>query len=772
MVKSNIAMVFLRVMLTPWILVVGGCGSDSGARKTEEAPTIETSFSKPDGPRGLSSHLIEKITGAPDKFSNASSLKIAITRRNGESQVKYKALLGSKLECVRDRNWSALTSAELITVDTSALVDGEAVLCIIAYTMSNEIDSNSIVVQWLHDVTPPKTPSTVRMTSPVPPLAISESRNVSLRWIPSEDIDPSNGASRSEIKSHDVFVGRTPGGRDVYVKSFGVADYQADIALPSDGDLYFSVVAIDNAGNETIKQVEGLISIDGTAPPAPASVTWNPVGPTSTTTGIVASWPAAQDDTAVTYQYKIGTAMGLGDTQPPTLVSTNQVSLSLLEGSYFISVKAVNSTLLESSWFSTSTPFVVDLTPPQVSLMDNPDGITGHLDSLNVSISASAKNQFDVYEYMYKVITGDNCETTGVWSAWLPNSTVISDNIKGPAYETTLSICAKARDAAGNVSDPEIMVGSVTYVGHRVATWTNKDSAVATPNFSDALKAKIAFKVNTTIKELTSAAGSWVVTSSSAPAWSETSSRTVTGANGTIYTGSDAASASQSTRKTTVTRTPAPLNSVAVTTDLATIPGEPAPWCLGDLYLLALATDRQYTGISDPDNLMALVSCITAAQQKIRLISYEDGRVGGPWTSYSIVTRNSATKAVGALAVNGNQLVVITDPLTSNSVYTCANPHATSSGWDCDSSSSVSPVFPVSLKSISGSAGTTALGALVPAYPNNHLARVVIAGPMSGTMRLGVASGNATNTLDLKWMAVELATPENFSLNPYLLQVP
>ena len=760
MVKSNIAMVFLRVMLTPWILVVGGCGSDSGARQTEEASTIETSFSKPDGPKGVSSYLIEKITGAPDKFSNASSLKIAITRRNGDSQVKYKALLGSKLECVRDRSWSALTSAELITVDTSALVDGEAVLCIIAYTTSNQIDSNPIVVQWLHDVTPPKTPSTVRMTSPVPPLAISESRNVSLRWIPSEDIDPSNGASRSEIKSHDVFVGRTPGGRDVYVKSFGVADYKANITLPSDGDLYFSVAAVDNAGNETIKQVEGLISIDGTAPPAPASVTWNPAGPTSTTTGIVASWPAVQDDTAVTYQYKIGTAMGLGDIQAATLVSTNQVSLSLLEGSYFISVKAVNSTLLESSWFSTSTPFFVDLTPPLVSLYDSPNGITGHLDSLNVSISASAKNQLDVHEYMYKVITGDNCATTGVWSAWLPNSTVISDNIKGPAYETTLSICAKARDAAGNVSDPD------SVAGYRVASWINKDSAGATPDFSDTLKAKIAFKVNTTIKELTSAAGSWVVTSSSAPAWSETSSRTVTGANGTIYTGSDAASASQSTRKTTVTRTPAPLNSVAVTTDLATIPGEPAPWCLGDLYLLALATDRQYTGLSDPDNLMALVSCITAAQQKIRLISYEDVGVGGTWKSYSIVTRNSATKAVGALAVNSNQLVAITDPLTSNSVYTCANPPLTSTGMDCDLSS------PVSLKSISGSAGTTALGALVFADPYTHLARVVIAGPMSGTMRLGVASGYATGTLDLKWMAVELATPENFSLNPYLLQVP
>ncbi len=757
MVKSNIAMVFLRVMLTPWILVVGGCGSDSGARKTEEAPTIETSFSKPDGPRGLSSHLIEKITGAPDKFSNASSLNIAITRRNGESQVKYKALLGSKLECVRDRNWSALTSAELITVDTSALVDGEAVLCIIAYTMSNEIDSNSIVVQWLHDVTPPKTPSAVRMTSPVPPLAISESRNVSLRWIPSEDIDPSNGASRSDIKSHDVLVGRTPGGRDVYVKSFGVADYQANIALPSDGDLYFSVAAIDNAGNESIKQVEGLISIDGTAPPAPPSVAWNPVGPTSTTTGIVASWPAVQDDTAVTYQYKIGTAMGLGDIQAATLVSTNQVSLSLLEGSYFISVKAVNSTLLESSWFSTSTPFVVDLEKPLVILTNNPDGTTDHLDSLDVSIIGTAKNQLDVHEYMYKVITGDNCTTTGVWSAWLPNSTVIADNIKGPAYETTLSICAKARDAAGNVSDD---------AGYRVATWTNKVSAGATPDFSDTLKAKIAFKVNTTIKELTSALGSWAVTSSSTSAWPETSSRTVTGANGTIYTGSDAASASQSTRKTTVTRTPATQNSVAVTTDLATIPGEPAPWCLGDLYLLALATDLQYTGLSDPDNLMALVSCITAAQQKIRLISYEDVGVSGTWTSYSIVTRNSATKAVGALAVNSKQLVAITDPLTSNSVYTCANPPLTSSGKDCDSSS------PVSLKSISGSAGTTALGALVFADPYTHLARVVIAGPMSGTMRLGVASGDAVGTLDLKWMAVELATPENFSLSPYLLQVP
>jgi hypothetical protein len=160
----------------------------------------------------------------------------------------------------------------------------------------------------------------------------------------------------------------------------------------------------------------------------------------------------------------------------------------------------------------------------------------------------------------------------------------------------------------------------------------------------------------------------------------------------------------------------------------------------------------------DPiDNFQALVSCITTTTnppvQKIQVVSY-DSLVG--WTRQEIFTRNTAVKSAGAISLATYQFVAVTDPTNHNIVQTCVNPPATGG---CEAE----------LVSIPGSEGTTALAALEPASGN---VRVIISGEMSGTVRLGVASVVIGSPFNLDWIAVELATAENFILSPYLFVVP
>ena len=759
MANRNLDRTISCALLVPWLAVAAACGATSGSRGEDtEGGAVETKFTNPDGNSKISSYLIEKIDGAPVDYSNASTLNIVVTRRNGESQIKYKAANSDKLECVRNRNWSALSRADTLSIDTSALVDGDAVLCLVAYTPEGKVDSNPIMVQWLHDVTPPTAPTAARMVIPVPPATIlTTSRTVKLRWVPSEDPAPSNGAAQSLMKTQKVLIGTSEGARDIYTQNYSVTDFEATITLPKDGDFYFSVASVDHAGNEGIAKISGKISVDGTPPPAPTSISWNPAGPTRNTTELVASWNAVQEDTAVTYKYKLETYDSCTDTsligsiQGTSAANTTQTTLSLGEGCHFLSVMAVNSGGLESAaWFKSPTPFIVDLTKPLISLESSPDGLVSHFNTIEIAMASSAQNQLDVHEYKYKVITGTDCGAKGTWSDWLPGSTQKTENIKGPAYEGTMSICAKARDAAGNESESD------NVKGYRVASWTNKSSLGVSPDFSETYKMKIAFSANSIIKYLSSDSGllppSWSVTTPDpAPSVNGSSARTVTGANGTIYSGSDALSSGK--WKTTITRTPSA--GAPVSTDLSTIPGDAGPWCVGNLYLLDLATNQ------DPiDNFQALVSCITTTTtppvQKIQVVSYDSSKVGLEWSRQEIFTRNTPVKSVGAISLAFNQFVAVTDPTDNNIVQTCVNPPTTG---DCESA----------LISIPGSEGTTALAALEPASGN---VRVIISGEMSGTVRLGVASVVIGSPFNLDWIAVELATAENFILSPYLSVVP
>ena len=234
------------------IFVVTGCGGGAAPeKKTTNAPAVDDKFVNPDGSTTTSSYLIQKVEGAPDKYSNAASVTITVTRRNGESTIKYKAANADKKECLREKNWSAPSSASNFTIDTSGLTDGDAILCLRATDPQGREDSNDVYFQWLHDLTPPKSPTSVRMTSPVPPATVTSSRSVSLRWVPAEDQDPANKAAPSLTKSHKVMVGTTPGGNDVLQQTYGVADYESNLTLPRDGEFYFSVAAIDNASRKS-----------------------------------------------------------------------------------------------------------------------------------------------------------------------------------------------------------------------------------------------------------------------------------------------------------------------------------------------------------------------------------------------------------------------------------------------------------------------------------------------------------------------------------------
>lgn len=742
--------------------MASSCGGGAAPDKkvSSQDPATDEGFTNPDGDSTSSSYLIEKVVGVPDKFSNATSLSITITRRNGESKFRYKVANSTFeiRECYGARGWSDWTTATQITIDASSLTDGDALLCVAAITPAEEKDSNPVAFKWLHDITPPDAPTAARMIAPEPPLTVSTSREVKLRWIPPEDVEPENDAAPSLMKEQKVLVGTSAGSGDVLEQKYGITDYEAIITLPGDGEFYFSVVSVDYAGNETKTLLPSMIAVDTSPPPAPTSVTWNPEGPVNYLTGISVSWPAVIESTSVTYQYKVGTSVGGADAVPVSTAQTTQANLTLSgPGTYFFSVKAINSVLQESAWFNSPVPFYIDQTKPVPEPFNVPDnGQAFYLDAINFQVADGARNELAIHEYQYKIITGDDCDAMGAWSTWLPNSTPMTANIKGPAYETTMSLCMRVRDAAGNESEP---------ANDKVRTWNNQNGT-ETPNFSDPVTARISYSSGGVIKDFTSASGNWVANANSSTAsWSGVNGRTVTTYEGAQFTGVDTTTAN--VRKTTITRSPAPgaESGLDAVHDLSLIPGDSGKWCLGDLYLLDLATD---TG-SGTENFYALVSCITAddaSQQKIRVVHYDAGPSFAPspaWNSYSIVSRASTTKALGAISVSGEILVAIVDPTDSNKVYTCGSPPDDSTLLNCQSANK--------WKEVQGSEGTTALAALVPSS-NNGIARLVIAGSLTGAARLGVASGSRTGTLDLRWMATGLGNADTFSLNPYLIELP
>ncbi|MEY4630132.1 MAG: hypothetical protein RIQ81_252, partial [Pseudomonadota bacterium] len=454
----NIAINRAQLGAIAWIIassaLLASCNGDAGrdAGGNGEKQPLEN----PDGESLSSSYLIESVTGFPTGLSNESNFTVTIKKRNGSSTLQWKLSAYSKSECAKERGWSPKTSDEYLTIAAGDMPDGDVVACVRAFTEDGLNDSNYMMFRWKSDRTVPEAAIDAVFTTPVPPATQQITRTVALQWVICEDPDGPNGEDPTGLTMHRVQVGTTEGGKDVLTRELGVLEYQTSITLPRDGRFYFSIACPDLAGNEVVTKLPYPLDIDTSAPSAPTSISWNRSSPTNQANGIVLSWSAVSDDTPVTYLYRLASNLGGGSTF--TSVSTNSVTLDLLEGTYYATVKAVNGAGLESTIFSGSTPLIVDTSAPGFTLSGIPFNHS-ETDTLSVSISTASS---DFQAYQYKIIRGNidlnHCHTMGTWSDWITPNVSISDNISGPAYQTYLAICARARDTAGNETPSDLTI--------------------------------------------------------------------------------------------------------------------------------------------------------------------------------------------------------------------------------------------------------------------------------------------------------------------------
>lgn len=238
-----------------------------------------------------------------------------------------------------------------------------------------------------------------------------------------------------------------------------------DSTSVSDGNYTLSAVARDTIGNISTTSVS--VVVDNTGPAAPAIVRGGINGTqiiTNNPTSLSANWDVSTDvlSGVARYEIAIGTGPGLANvyayTSVGTLTTTTINGLTLLDGTYSISVRAVD--VAGNVGVSASTAMSVDTTLPTVSVSSpTPGSILSGV--LPIVVTAVDTSGLSAVEYL---IDGH----------------VIATDVVGPyatAWDTSLVtdgthvITARAKDQAGNTATSSSVIVQVKNILACVEGW-------------------------------------------------------------------------------------------------------------------------------------------------------------------------------------------------------------------------------------------------------------------------------------------------------------
>ncbi len=170
---------------------------------------------------------------------------------------------------------------------------------------SGEISTPTATDWFKYDGTPPSIPSNLTISE-----AASSTTSKKLTW---------SGATDNCSFSHYLLaIGTTTGASDVvdWTNISNTTSYQfTNITLNDNTDYFFSIKAVDSAGNESAIvsseawQVDSCVASDTTAPSTPTNLTIS--GNASSSTSMQLSWQAANDSCGLShYEIAIGTTAG------------------------------------------------------------------------------------------------------------------------------------------------------------------------------------------------------------------------------------------------------------------------------------------------------------------------------------------------------------------------------------------------------------------------------------------------------------------------------
>ncbi len=295
--------------------------------------------------------------------------------------------------------------------------------------------------------------------------------------------------AQTGISYYLVKVGTSAGAGDTVAEvNVGVATETtfSSLSLDIGGSTlyYFTVCAIDKAGNiSAFGNSDGIKAGDPT-PPDPVIVT-DDGNYTGNSTQLHATWTASNDsDSGINrYEFSAGTSAGAADvvtwTNLGIALSNTATGLALTNGTqYWINVRIYNNG--GTSTVSSSNGIIVDTAAPPVPTMSaEPTYSSGTANIVSCAAVTDALSGGVLYNFQSATNTGFTASL--VSSGWISNPT---HTFSGLTHGTTYYFRVQSKDAVGNVSAFSGSVNSIQDSNAPSATnYTDNTALNADPDY-------------------------------------------------------------------------------------------------------------------------------------------------------------------------------------------------------------------------------------------------------------------------------------------------
>jgi fibronectin type 3 domain-containing protein len=317
--------------------------------------------------------------------------------------------------------------------------------------VGNERSSGDLQVAVVYDTLAPSAVASTAVTQS--PTAAP----VALTWSAASD-------ATTSVASYRVYRSATAGVLGSLVTT--VATTATTNTPPSDGSWYYTVQAVDAAGNEQgVGNTQVSAVYDATAP---AVVSDASIAVSPSNSPLSLTWSASSDATTSVASYHVyrSTSSGTLGPQIADPASTSLLDTPPADGTYYYTVRAVDVVGNERTTGDVQVSGVYDTTAPTPSPMsgtaiaDSPTQITWTAD-----VAADAHG---LHATPYSIDTGT--------AAWQASRVVVAS---GLTANTQYTRTVRARDAAGNVRTGSIARFTLTAApdtpGVTAADWTAGD---------------------------------------------------------------------------------------------------------------------------------------------------------------------------------------------------------------------------------------------------------------------------------------------------------
>ncbi len=384
---------FINVKATNGVGLVSAVGSSDGI-------TVDTT---PPGPMTI-------VDDGPFT-DNTTQLHVVMQCSDLESGIAlYEYAVGTSSGAVDVVGWTGAGSNGDITITALSLKSG------LKYYVSGRATNGAGLVG------PPGTSGAITVDT-TPPLVTtvqvdgaytSVSTSLHAKW---SATDPISG-----IADYKYCIGTSPGANDTadWLDAGTATDQTRNgLSLVTGKTYYVTVIAVNNAGDQSLPVSSDGIKLDATPPSTPVVTTTGKYWCYKTC--ISATWTASDPESGIAeYDMSVGTAAGATDVADWLSVGDNttytRTGLTLKDGvTYFINVQATNGAGLLGN-VGSSNGIMVDSTPPTTPVVTDDGDTTSVLDRLHATW-LSTDPESGIAEYMYCIGTSSGATDVVGWTS-------------------------------------------------------------------------------------------------------------------------------------------------------------------------------------------------------------------------------------------------------------------------------------------------------------------------------------------------------------------